>query len=125
MDYGGIKKESTLVEMAKLMFRLWKPEAKIENAPKVRGIDDKEICFDFVVNNTYVDVFKPSPRSSADFLRKSVVCSDEEGKRLRTLGVLDDREEREKALNEMIVISRTTQTMLYTDFVVNAEKCKD
>ena len=113
------------MEMAKLMFRLWKPEAKIENAPKVRGIDDKEICFDFVVNNTYVDVFKPSPRSSADFLRKSVVCSDEEGKRLRTLGVLDDREEREKALNEMIVISRITQTMLYTDFVVNAEKCKD
>ena len=54
-----------------------------------------------------------------------MVCSDEEGKRLRTLGVLDDREEREKALNEMIVISRITQTMLYTDFVVNAEKCKD
>lgn len=112
-------------ETAKLMFRLWKLEAKIENAPKVRGIDDKEFYFDFVVNNTHVDVFKPTPRSSAGFIRKSVECSDDEGKRLRTFGALDDRKEREKALNEMKVISRITQTMLYTDFVVNAEKCED
>lgn len=50
---------------------------------------------------------------------------DEEDRHLRTLGVLDDREEREQALDEMKVISRITQTKLYTDLVTNAEKHKD
>lgn len=117
--------QSNFVETAKLMFQLWKPGARIENAPKIRGIDDKEICFDFMVDNTYVDVFKPTPRSSADFIRKSVACFDVEGKRLRTLGVLDDRGERDQALNETRVISRITKTMLYTDLVANAEKHKE
>lgn len=117
--------QPNFVETVKLMFRLWKPEARIMDAPKVRGINGQEIRFDFAVDNTYVDAFKPVPRSSADFIRKLVVCFDVEGRRLRTLGVLDDREEREKALTEMKVISRITQTMLYTDLVANAEKHKD
>lgn len=114
-----------LIETSKLMFRLWKPAAKIVDAPKVVGIYDKEIGFDFAVDDTYVDAFKPVPRSSADFIRKSVACFDVEGKRLRTLGVLDDREERDKAMNETKVISRITRTILYTDLAANAEKYKD
>lgn len=117
--------QPSFVETAKLMFQLWKPEARIVDAPKVRGIDGQEIRFDFAVDDTYVDAFKPVPRSSADFIRKSVACFDVGGRRLSTLGVLDDREEREKALNEMKVISRITRTMLYTDLVANAEKHKD
>lgn len=114
-----------LIETSKLMFRLWKPAAKIVDAPKVVGIYDKEIAFDFAVDDTYVDAFKPVPRSSADFIRKSVACFDVEGKKLRTLGVLDDREERDKAMNETKVISRITRTILYTDLAANAEKYKD
>lgn len=116
--------QPNFVETVKLMFRLWKPEARIVDAPKVMGIDEQEIRFDFAVDDTYVDAFKPVPRSSADFIRKSVVCFDVEGRCLKTLGVLDDREEREKALNEMKVISRITRAMLYTDLVANAEKHK-
>ena len=42
-----------LIETSKLMFRLWKPAAKIVDAPKVVGIYDKEIGFDFAVDDTY------------------------------------------------------------------------
>lgn len=114
-----------LIETSKLMFRLWKPAAKIVDAPKVMSVYDKEISFDFAVDDTYVDAFKPIPRSSADFIRKSVACFDVEGKRLKTLGVLDDRDERDKAVNETKVISRITRTILYTDLAANAEKYKD
>lgn len=117
--------QPNFVETVKLMFRLWKPGARIVDAPKIMGIDGQEIRFDFAVDDTYVDALKPVPRSSADFIRKSVACFEVEGRRLRTLGVLDDREEREKALNEMKVVSRITRTMLYTDLVANAEKHKD
>lgn len=79
-----------LIETAKPMFRLWKYAAKIVDAPKVIGIYDEEFGFDFAVDDTYVDDFKPMPRSSADLIRKSVACFDVEGKRLRTLGMLDD-----------------------------------
>lgn len=114
-----------LIETSKLMFRLWKPAAKIVDTPKVMGVYDKEISFDFAGDDTYVDAFKPIPRSSADFIRKSVACFDVKGKRLKTLGVLDDRDERDKAVNETKVISRITRTILYTDLAANAEKYKD
>ena len=54
-----------------------------------------------------------------------MACFDVEGKRLKTLGVLDDRDERDKAVNETKVISLITRTILYTDLAANAEKYKD
>lgn len=111
--------KTNLIESAKVLFQKWKPQSVIVSNPKVEGFGGTQLEFDFSVDGDFIDILSPVANSASNFMYKSAVfrMAENEG---RTLGLLDDRENREAARTEATILSTSCPVLLFSALERNA-----
>jgi hypothetical protein len=74
-----------------------------------------EATFDFLWGDTYVDAIRPVQQAVNARLRKALLVNRSE-ESLHLLFIIDDREQQEKADDEIAVLGEIAQTIRLTDF---------
>lgn len=121
--FSVFAKQSSVVNRvpaAMMYFRQWKPEAVIREKVSVEGFSGKTVAFDFAVDDEYVDVLSHAGNASGSFLRKVAETRVAGAPVVRTLGVIDDTEDRVQAEHELEVVSVLSPAMLLTQLEQNA-----
>lgn len=102
---ASMREANGLIEESKNLFHKWWPSKEIIDKPKVPGVSGMQLEFDFMIDNKYVDAIPPSANASAGVLRKLFAIPPETRESISTIIVIDDRELKEAANREKLIIS--------------------
>lgn len=104
--------ENNLVEESKELFKRWWPTKEIADKPRIDGISGMQLEFDFRIEDKYVDAISPTPIASAGFLRKVLAIPRSVRDSIRTIAVIDDREFKEAANREKIILTEHSNVIM-------------
>ncbi|MCM1500665.1 MAG: DUF1828 domain-containing protein [Clostridium sp.] len=93
----------------------WKPNMPIKKNEVLTGISGRELKFEFLQDNTYIDVISSTPQASSAEIRK---LADVRGVSVHSntdmMVILDDRQNKERAKEEAAVLSQFADVMMMT-----------
>lgn len=104
----------SLTEHVEIMLRAKDPNRKLSRNASLR-VGKVDITFDFLWGDTYVDAVAPVQHSINARLRKAVLVNKSEYA-VDVLFIVDDRDKKQKAEDEINVLGGISPTILLSDF---------
>ncbi|CRM70856.1 hypothetical protein [Pseudomonas sp. 31 R 17] len=97
-----------------MLLRAKDPERKLLRNAALR-VGKIDVTFDFLWGDTYVDAVAPVQQSINARLRKAVIINKSE-EPVDVLFIVDDRDKKQKAEDEINVLGGLSPTILFSDF---------
>lgn len=107
-----------LINQAKTYFKTWTRIDSIVDKPTIKGKYGNNISFDFSVDDIFVDSIFPEYNSTASFMHKVALAKITQP--IKTLVVVDDTNEPDKAKKETEVVSVMSTAMFLSTLKSNA-----
>lgn len=104
----------SLTDEVAMILQAKDPARKLTRNASVR-LGKADVSFDFLWGDTYVDAIRPVQQAVNARLRKALLVSRSEDA-LKLLFIVDDRNQQEKADDEIGVLGAITRTIRLTDF---------
>jgi len=104
----------SLTEEVEILLRAKDPERKLLRNAALR-VGKVDVTFDFLWGDTYVDAVAPVQQSINARLRKAVIINKSE-EPVDVLFIVDDRDKKQKAEDEINVLGGLSPTILFSDF---------
>lgn len=111
-QFGIDEQTQSLAEEAEILLREWKPGAKLERGPRIKGQSKREHSFDFLLDGEFIDVIPANHTATGAEMRKAGDVKNSPylaGREIRV--VIDDRQDQERAEVERQILGSLVKAM--------------